>query len=116
MKCLKKEVNDMDDKWFGTVEYRIAADALSRIAENLENPTYAQVVQVLECMRDLAGEFCVFAALRERGENMGRFADEHWGNLSRSERAFVEACDSPKCRSRVRQVLSEGLHGSPREA
>lgn len=52
----------MDDKWFGTLEYRIAADALSRIAENLENPTYAQVVQVLECMRDLAGEFCAFTA------------------------------------------------------
>lgn len=106
----------MDNKWFGRPEYRIAAESLSRIAEKLENPTYAQVVQVLECMRDLAGEFCAFTALRERGENMVRSADEHWSNLSRSERAFVEACDSPKCRSRVRQVLSEGLHGNSREA
>lgn len=46
----------MDDKWFGTPEYRIAGAALDSIVSDLENPTYAQVVQVLECMRDLAKE------------------------------------------------------------
>ncbi len=50
----------MNDKWFGTLEYRIAANALSSIVSNLENPTYAQVVRVLECMRDLAGDCCIF--------------------------------------------------------
>lgn len=50
----------MEDKWFGTPEYRIAAAALDSIVSDLENPTYAQVVQVLECMRDLAGDRCIF--------------------------------------------------------
>lgn len=103
MKCLKKEVNDMDDKWFGTLEYRIAADALSRIAENLENPTYAQVVQVLEACGIWQVSSVFLQRYDERGENMGRFAE----NIGATSPAQSGRSSKPAIRLNVDPVFGK---------
>lgn len=47
--------------WISKPEYPAAAAALEAIANHIENPTYTQLIEVLECMQDLAGEYCVFS-------------------------------------------------------
>lgn len=49
----------MENKWFGTPKYEIAMHALEVIAQEIENPTYAQIMEVFECMRDSVAELCV---------------------------------------------------------
>lgn len=48
------------DKWFGSPVYEAAAHALGIIVEELENPSYAQIIEVLYCMKDFAAEMCAF--------------------------------------------------------
>lgn len=49
-------------KWLGTETYRASKEALGAIVAKFKNPTYAQIEDVLECMRDLAKDYCVFKA------------------------------------------------------
>lgn len=48
------------EKWQCTDTFKPAAKALDAIIEEMKNPTYAQVSEVLDCMRDFAEYFCVF--------------------------------------------------------
>lgn len=43
-------------KWFGTDTYRWATKALGVILQECQNPSYKQVIEVLECMRELVEE------------------------------------------------------------
>lgn len=55
--------NTMDtiQKWIGTESYRIANQALSNILKNIENPTYNQLMEILDCMREISGDYFVFS-------------------------------------------------------
>lgn len=45
---------DYMEKWCGTVAYSPAVRALEVIADEIPNPSYKQITEVLECMRDIS--------------------------------------------------------------
>lgn len=51
---------DPYEKWQFTDAFEPAAKALDAIIKEMKNPTYAQVEEVLDCMRDFAKHFCAF--------------------------------------------------------
>jgi len=53
-------------KWFGTSEYQTALKLFSVVKQEMPNPTYRQVEQVLKCMKDLAKDGSVFSAKVEK--------------------------------------------------
>lgn len=50
----------METNWAVPIKHGAAIRALKVIADSIKNPTYAEIMEVIAHMQDLAKEYCVF--------------------------------------------------------